>query len=100
MVLGSYRFTKYFSEQEEPIKGAKKIRVLKKLLSEEALSDLNAVLYATYKARDLVNEPQSYLTAAKMSEEIEALGLQHGFSVETLDKQKIQAFENGWLTGG
>ena len=45
----------------------------------------------------MVNEPQSYLTAAKMSDEIEALGEQYGFSVEILDKPKIKALKMGGL---
>ena len=97
MVLGGYQFTKYLSGQDDNFRGAKTINVPAIDISQPALDYLEAVLYATYKARDLVNEPQSYLTAVKLGEEIEALGDKYGFQVETLDKPKIQSLKMGGL---
>lgn len=97
MVLGGYQFNKYLSGLSDSIKGANIINVLGREISQPALEELEAILYATYKARDLVNEPQSYLTAVKLGEEIEALGDIYGFQVETLDKAKIQALKMGGL---
>ena len=97
MVLGGYQFTKYLSGQTDSFRGAKTINLPAREISPLALEQLEAVLYATYKARDLVNEPQSYLTAVKLGEEIEALGEQYGFQVETFNKAKIQALKMGGL---
>ena len=97
MVLGGYQFTKYLSGNDQTFRGAKTINVLGTAISPLVLEQLEAVLHATYKARDLVNEPQSYLTAVKLGEEIEALGKQYGFQVETLNKAKIQALKMGGL---
>ncbi|MFK7979461.1 MAG: M17 family metallopeptidase [Saprospiraceae bacterium] len=97
MVLGGYQFTKYLSGNDQTFRGAKTINVLGTAISPLVLEELEAVLHATYKARDLVNEPQSYLTAVKLGEEIEALGKQYGFQVETLNKAKIQALKMGGL---
>ncbi len=97
MVLGGYQFTKYLSGKDDTFRGAKTINLLAREIAPLALEQLEAVLCATYKARDLVNEPQSYLTAVKLGEEIEALGKAYGFQVETLDKAKIQALKMGGL---
>ena len=97
MVLGGYQFNKYFSGRGDTNRGAQTINLPATEISPLVLEQLEAVLYATYKARDLVNEPQSYLTAVKLGEEIEALGKEYGFQVETLDKAKIQALKMGGL---
>ena len=97
MILGGYQFTKYFSDDKNNNKLPHQINISSKDLSAKALGSLQAVLEATYKARDLVNEPQSYLTATKLGEEIETLGRTYGFSVEVLDKPKIQALNMGGL---
>lgn len=97
MVLGGYKFTKYLNQPSETFKGAKQIQLLASEIPQETVEQLEAVLKATYIARDLVNEPQSYLTAVKMSEEIEALGSTYGFKVKTLDKSKIKELKMGGL---
>jgi leucyl aminopeptidase len=97
MLLGTYQFTKYLKEKHVKPKGATKINLLASEVSATDLNDLEAVLLATYKARDLVNEPQSYLTAAALGDEIEQLGKAYGFSVETFDKAKIESLKMGGL---
>lgn len=97
MVLGGYQFNKYFSGRSDTNRGAQTINLPAIEISPLTLEQLEAVLYATYKARDLVNEPQSYLTAVKLGEEIEDLGKKYGFQVETLDKAKIKALKMGGL---
>lgn len=97
MILGGYRFTKYLSGQGDVNRGAQTIYLPATEISQPNLDQLEAVLYATYKARDLVNEPQSYLTAVKLGEEVEALGEKYGFKVETLDESKIKALKMGGL---
>lgn len=97
MILGGYKFTKYFSDSNNNNKIPSKILIPSNNLSATQLSDLTAVLEATFTARDLVNEPQSYLTATKLGEEIEELGEKHGFSVNVLDKSQIQSLRMGGL---
>jgi len=97
MILGGYKFTKYFSDSNDNNKIPKKILIPTNTLSSTQLSDLTAVLEATFTARDLVNEPQSYLTAAKLGEEIEQLGEKYGFSVEIFNKAQIQSLKMGGL---
>lgn len=94
LALASYHFEKYFTKKEEKVR-----------LKEIALADLNkgdvkelqALVDGTILARDLVNEPLSYLTASKLAEEAESAGLKYGFKVEVLTKKKIESLKMGGL---
>ena len=48
-------------------------------------------------ARDLVNEPVSYLDAVQYSKDIQKLGKQCGFMVEVLNKKQIESLKMGGL---
>ena len=48
-------------------------------------------------ARDLVNEPLSYLTALQFSDDMVALGEEAGFKVEVLHKKQIESLKMGGL---
>lgn len=94
LALANYQFLKYKQEAE------KKRSPLQKLYlaaSADALEELQIVLDATFAARDLVNEPLSYLTALQLSKEIERLGAEAGFNVEVLHKDQIEALKMGGL---
>jgi leucyl aminopeptidase len=65
--------------------------------SRKAVEELKAVMEATCTARDLVNEPQSYLTAPQFSKEIQAQGKACGFSVKVFDKKKIESLKMGGI---
>ncbi len=95
MALGNYQFLKYYKDVEKRKHPLKKIKVAK--ASATAVSRLKIILEATAYARDLINEPLSYLTAVKLSEEIKRLGKESGFSVEVFDKKKITALKMGGL---
>ena len=94
MVLANYQFLKYFTD------AAKKENSLKSILvkaEDESIQDLNALVGGTLHARDLVNEPLSFLTAVKFSEEMERLGKEAGFKVEVLHKKQIESLKMGGL---
>jgi leucyl aminopeptidase len=94
MALANYQFLKYFTE------AAKKKNSLKSVLvqaEDQAIQDLNALIDGTLHARDLVNEPLSFLTAVKFSEEMERLGKEAGFKVEVLHKKQIESLKMGGL---
>lgn len=94
LALASYKFTKYFTKQEDK-------SVLEIGLSSEfdaaAEQELNAVVQATCLARDLVNEPLSYLTAKRLGKEASKAGERFGFKVEVLNKKKIESLKMGGL---
>jgi leucyl aminopeptidase len=96
--LANYSFKRYQKKAiEADYKGISEITIPKGELSDQTLKQLDAVVSATVFARDLVNEPLSYLTASQLSEEIRKGAAESGFSVEVFDKQKIEALEMGGL---
>ncbi len=96
MALGNYQFRKYLSNGE----GAHSMHQLKipaGLLGKAALAELQGLLNATVAARDLVNEPLSYLTAPQLAKDIQALGKKSGFKVKVLNKAQIVKMGMGGL---
>ncbi|MFO7572605.1 MAG: hypothetical protein R6W48_08410, partial [Gaiellaceae bacterium] len=47
--------------------------------------------------RDLINEPVSHLNAPALAEEIKRAGEESGFSVEVLNRGRIEALKMGGL---
>lgn len=95
IVLGNYQFLKYYKDAKKRKTKLEKISIHK--ADEKAVSELNTVLEATAIARNLVNEPLSYLTAQKLSEELETMSKKSGYSIEVFDKEKITALKMGGL---
>ena len=97
LALGSYHFKKYLSNKDNGNSHLKTIILDNHSITQERFEELTAVVHATCLARDLVNEPQSYLSAVKLSEEIETAGSTYGFDVEVFDKAKIESLKMGGL---
>jgi leucyl aminopeptidase len=97
MVLGNYQFLKYFSDHSDKKNSLTSIKVHSEAASRNAVEELKAVMEATCTARDLVNEPQSYLTAPQFSKEIQSQGKECGFSVKVFDKKKIESLKMGGI---
>ena len=97
LALGSYQFLKYFSQPEKKAKPLHEIRVESQLATASEIDELNALLEATFLARDLVNEPYSHQSAEQLAQTLEAAGATCGFTVETLGKEKIETLKMGGL---
>ena len=97
MVLGNYQFLKYFSDKEDKTNSLKEIKVEKSSASRADVVQLKNVLDATCKARDLINEPHSFLSAEQLSKEIQSVGKASGFSVKVFDKKKIESLKMGGI---
>jgi len=95
MALGSYQFLKYFSKPEQKEKALTDIRL--ENAAEEAVGELNALLEAVFLARDLVNEPYSFLDAPRMAELTTEAAQKFGFGIEILGKEKIEALKMGGI---
>lgn len=97
MALGNYQFLKYFKAKAEKASNLKEIKVVEQAINRSELAELQAILAATYIARDLVNEPQSFLSAPQLGKEVVALSKQYGFSVNVFNKKKIESLKMGGL---
>lgn len=67
------------------------------LVDEQTISELNNLLQAVFYARDLINEPISYLNAPRLAEKIAAMGKEAGYQTETFNKKKIESLKMGGL---
>lgn len=95
-ILSNYQFLTYFTDKEKRKNAFKKVHLVAEI-EETKVDRLNNILKATMWARDMVNEPVSFLTAAQLSQEILKLGEEAGFEVNILEKAKIEALKMGGL---
>ncbi len=94
LALSNYQFLKYLTDKKEY--SLKTINLCASMQDTDA-EELQAIINGTFVARDLVNEPLSYLNAIQYSKDIEAYGKKFGFTVEVLHKKKIEALKMGGL---
>jgi leucyl aminopeptidase len=98
LLLSFYSFEKYKTKKEP---GEKKSYPSKLLLhgdiDESEISWLINLTEAVYFSRDLINEPVNHLNAITLAEKIKEIGASSGFSVEVLNKGKIEALKMGGL---
>lgn len=95
LLLSAYSFSKYKKEKDDFVPS--EIFILDDTVSEQQIAELQTLVEAVFHTRNLVNEPLSYLTATKFSEEMEKMGAGAGFIVEVFNKKKIEALRMGGL---
>ena len=95
IALANYQFLKYKSEKETNT--LKEVIIKGRKIVDTDISKLTNLCDAVCRARDLVNEPQSFLNAVQMAKEFEALGKEAGFKVTVFDKKKIESLKMGGL---
>ena len=88
LALSNYQFLKYFSDKKEH--SLMTINLCAKMSNEDA-TELQAIIDGTFIARDLVNEPLSYLSALQYSKDIEKYGEIYGFSVRLHHKKQNES---------
>ncbi|MBK9761716.1 MAG: leucyl aminopeptidase [Flavobacteriales bacterium] len=93
--LGAYEFRKYKTSGKNA--SLKKIGLVAPEVSAKALDELIDVTEAVLTARDLVNEPYSFLNATQLASEIKNLSRNSGFKVQVFDKRQIEALGMGGL---
>lgn len=98
LLLSMYSFRKYRTD----MKGSSKKSYPEKLLlhgdiDEAGINNLRDTIEAVYFTRDLINEPVNHLNATALAGEIKKMGDAAGFSVEILNKGKIEALKMGGL---
>lgn len=97
ILLANYQFLKYRSEAKKEINSLKSVSIVSKKISKQEVNRLASVVDATCRARDLVNEPQSFLNATVFANELKALAKESGFKSEVFEKKKIKELKMGGL---
>ncbi|MCK5741236.1 MAG: leucyl aminopeptidase [Chlorobi bacterium] len=97
IALSNYQFIKYFTDKDKKKSNLSKIEIYSKNLDKKDVAKLQIVCEAVYHARDLVNEPLSYLTAVKLSDEIKEFAKDSGYKAEIFNKRKIESLKMGGL---
>lgn len=95
--LGSYQFLKYRTDAKKLTNSLKSIYFTKDSATVKEVAQLNTVVDAICRARTLVNEPLSYLSAEQLSKEIALMGKESGFKVTILNKARIEKEKMGGL---
>lgn len=91
-MLANYTFSKYIKEKKDF-----KLDNIAANLSDSIIDELINTTKAVFWARDMVNEPVSYLTAPQLSEEILSLANDADFNVTVLEKAQIESLKMGGL---
>lgn len=97
MALGNYQFLKYRKDASKERNSIRTILIHDGSVSRSDVELLQISTHAVYNARDLVNEPQSHLTAEVLASEFVRLGKEAGFSVTIFNKKKIAELQMGGL---
>jgi leucyl aminopeptidase len=97
IALANYQFAHHKPSAKKHLNTLDTISILDSRMREDHLGNLNTVIDATYKARDLVNEPVNILNAHNLANAFKDMGKKAGFKVEVLNKTKIQQLKMGGL---
>ncbi len=94
-MLSNYQFLKYFKDAKKKQNKFEKLNVLG--VSQKRLDELTNLIDSVFWARDMVNEPVSFLDAPQLAKEIQEKGKATDYKVEVLGKAKIEALKMGGL---
>ncbi len=95
-LLASYQFNKYFKDEEKKEYQLENILV-EDSFGEDNIEELFNITTAVFWARDMVNEPVSFLNAEQFSNEISSLAQDASINVTILEKTQIEALKMGGL---
>lgn len=97
IALSNYQFLKYFKDADKKRNTLSSINIVSETLSEQTVSELIAGVEANSWAKDMVNEPLSFLTATELANQIVEKTTPLGVKVEVLDQLKIETLKMGGL---
>jgi leucyl aminopeptidase len=97
LALSNYQFLKYFSKKDDKISTLTQIEIVSDKISSQEVEKIAILTQAVFSARDMVNEPVSFLTSTRLSEEIKKLGTEAGFSVKVFNKVEIEKMKMGGI---
>jgi leucyl aminopeptidase len=95
--LKNYSFDKHKTNQNSLAHLQAEWMVVDEKLNQQNLDELSHLVSAVFEARNLVNEPQNFLTATALANRVVELGKEFNFSVEVLEKKQIESLKMGGL---
>ena len=102
VLLGLYRFKKYFTDNKEDSAEVESLTVLeqegpKHPAIQEGVRIGRILAEATNMARDMINEPANVMTPTRMAEIAQDAAKEHGLEFTVLDKEKMWELGMGSL---
>ena len=97
IALSNYQFIRYFKDKKDKKFSLESILLLGTTIKTKEIGYLQNQIEAVFFARNLINEPVSYLNATTLAEEIKKIGKIGNFKVDILGKQKIESLKMGGL---
>ncbi|MCU0435586.1 MAG: leucyl aminopeptidase [Bacteroidia bacterium] len=97
MLLANYQFLKYRKNPKKETNTLANIVIVSRSVNASDVAHLRIAAEATCRARDLVNEPLSTLDATALARTFRQYGRDAGFSVEILNRAKIESLKMGGL---
>jgi len=95
--LASYQFLKYKTGKDNEPQSLKELKISAHAIKKEEVANLNIILDAVFKCRDMVNEPVAELNAEKLAATVKDMGKACGARVEVMGKKKIESLKMGGL---
>lgn len=95
-LLASYQFLKYFKDKEKRAFLLEEIFVSNEF-PQDQIDELESIRKAVWWAREMVNEPVSFLNAEQLANEIVALQDNSPLEVKVLEKVQIESLKMGGL---
>ncbi len=96
LYLSNYQFLKYKADAKLQ-NSLKILKVDGSVCSQKELTSLSNVLGSVAFARDLINEPLSFLTAEQMANEFKKMAKQVSLKIKVLNKKAIEKMKFGGL---
>lgn len=97
LLLSNYQFLKYKKNKKNLSNSLTKAFVHEGSISSKLLAELKNTSASVYFARDLVNEPLSYLTAPQMAKEFVKMAKKVKLKVEIFNKKKLESLKMGGI---
>lgn len=95
--LANYQFLKYKSTAKKLTNSLQDLFFSTQSITVKELNELQTIVDAVCRARDLINEPLQYLTAEQLGKELQNMGKNGGFKVQVLGKAKIEQMKMGGI---
>ncbi len=97
LMLSAYQFLKYKKEAKKLKHPFTEILLKTTEITKASIEELKHVVTAVYHARNLVNEPLSFLTAVQLAKSLKQIHSKLNVKVEIFNKKKIESLKMGGL---